>query len=165
GLLGAKYYAENPLYPLAKTLANINIDGVNQWGRTSDVTVIGLGNSTLDDVLREAATTAERTISPDPEPEKGYFYRSDHFEFAKQGVPALYTDSGVEYIGKPPGYSQQRRDEYVANDYHKPSDEIKPDWDLAGAVDDARLLVDVGFRVLQGTTWPAWKPGVEFKRK
>ncbi|MGH7177269.1 MAG: M28 family metallopeptidase [Tepidisphaeraceae bacterium] len=165
GLLGAKYYAENPLYPLAKTLANINIDGVNQWGRTSDVTVIGLGNSTLDDVLLEAATAAERTLAPDPEPEKGYFYRSDHFEFAKQGVPALYTDSGVDYIGKPPGYSQQKRDEYVANDYHKPSDEIKPDWDLSGAVDDARLLVDVGYRVLQATTWPEWKPGVEFKRK
>lgn len=164
-LLGAKYYAENPLYPLAKTLANINIDGVNQWGRTSDVTVIGLDNSTLDDVLRDAASAANRTITPDPEPEKGYFYRSDHFEFAKQGVPALYTDSGVEYIGKPPGYSQQKRDEYVANDYHKPSDEVKPDWDLAGAVDDARLLVDVGFRVLQATAWPEWKPGVEFKRK
>jgi Zn-dependent M28 family amino/carboxypeptidase len=164
-LLGAKYYAENPLYPLAQTLANINIDGVNQWGSTSDVTVIGLGNSTLDDVLRDAATAVRRTITPDPEPEKGYFYRSDHFEFAKQGVPALYTDSGVEYIGKPPGYSQQKRDEYVANDYHKPSDEVKPDWDLAGAVDDARLLVNVGYRVAQAATWPEWKPGVEFRRK
>ncbi|MGQ0643652.1 MAG: M28 family metallopeptidase [Gemmatimonadaceae bacterium] len=165
GLLGAKYYAENPLYPLAKTVANLNIDGVNQWGRTSDVTVIGLGNSTLDDVLRDATTAVERTIAPDPEPEKGYFYRSDHFEFAKQGVPALYIDSGVEYIGKPPGYSQQKRDEYVNNDYHKPSDDVKPDWDLAGAVDDARLLVDVGYRVAQGSTWPDWKPGVEFRRK
>jgi Zn-dependent M28 family amino/carboxypeptidase len=165
GLLGARYYAENPLYPLAKTLANINIDGVNQWGRTSDVTVIGLGNSTLDDVLRQAATAAQRTLSPDPEAEKGYFYRSDHFEFAKQGVPALYIDTGVEYIGKPPGYSQQKRDEYVNNDYHKPSDEVKPDWDLSGAVDDARLLVDVGYRVAQGSAWPEWKPGVEFRRK
>ncbi len=165
GLLGAKYYAENPLYPLAKTVANFNIDGVNQFGRTSDVTVIGLGNSTLDDVLREAAASVNRTITPDPEPDKGYFYRSDHFEFAKQGVPALYMDSGVEYIGKPPGYAQEKRDEYVNNDYHKPSDEIKPDWDLGGAVDDARLLVDVGFRVAQSATWPDWKPGVEFKRK
>ncbi|MGH7695613.1 MAG: M28 family metallopeptidase [Gemmatimonadaceae bacterium] len=165
GLLGAKYYAENPLYPLGKTLADFNIDGVNQWGRTSDVTVIGLGNSTLDDVLREALTATKRTISRDPEPEKGFFYRSDHFEFAKQGVPALYMDTGVEYIGKPPGYSQQKRDEYTNNDYHKPSDEIKPDWDLSGAVEDGRLLVDVGLRVAQSATWPDWKPGVEFKRQ
>ncbi|HEY7568178.1 MAG TPA: M28 family metallopeptidase [Gemmatimonadaceae bacterium] len=165
GLLGAKYYAENPLYPLAKTVADFNIDGVNQWGRTSDVTVIGLGNSTLDDVLRDALAAEKRTISPDPEPEKGFFYRSDHFEFAKQGVPALYMDSGVEYIGKPPGYSQQKRDEYTNDDYHKPSDEIKPDWDLAGAVEDGRLLLDVGFRVAESATWPDWKPGVEFKRK
>jgi Zn-dependent M28 family amino/carboxypeptidase len=165
GLLGAKYYAENPLYPLAKTVADFNIDGVNQWGRTSDVTVIGLGNSTLDDVLRAALAAEKRTIAPDPEPEKGFFYRSDHFEFAKQGVPALYMDSGVDYIGKPPGYSQQKRDEYTNDDYHKPSDEIKPDWDLAGAVEDGRLLVDVGFRVAQSATWPDWKPGVEFKRK
>jgi Zn-dependent M28 family amino/carboxypeptidase len=165
GLLGAKYYAENPLYPLAQTLANINIDGVNQWGSTSDVTVIGLGNSTLDDVLGAATRAVGRTIAPDPESEKGYFYRSDHFEFAKQGVPALYIDSGVEYIGKPAGYSQQKRDEYVTNDYHKPSDEVKPDWDLAGAVDDARLLVEVGYRVAEAATWPDWKPGVEFRRK
>jgi Zn-dependent M28 family amino/carboxypeptidase len=165
GLLGAKYYAENPLYPLAQTLANINIDGVNQWGSTSDVTVIGLGNSTLDDVLADATRAVGRTIAPDPESDKGYFYRSDHFEFAKQGVPALYIDSGVEYIGKPAGYSQQKRDEYVTNDYHKPSDEVKADWDLSGAVDDARLLVEVGYRVAQGSTWPEWKPGVEFRRK
>jgi Zn-dependent M28 family amino/carboxypeptidase len=116
-------------------------------------------------VLREATTAVDRTITPDPEADKGFFYRSDHFEFAKQGVPALYMDSGVEYIGKPPGYSQEKRDEYVNNDYHKPSDEIKPDWDLAGAIDDARLLVDVGLRVAQAETWPDWKPGVEFKRK
>ena len=163
GLLGAKYYAENPVYPLAKTLANINMDGVNQWGRTSDVGVIGLGNSTLDDVLAAVAQETQRTIVADPEPEKGYFYRSDHFEFAKQGVPALYTDAGVNYIGKPPAYSQQKRDEYVANDYHKPSDEVKPDWDLSGAVEDTKMLYLVGWRVAQGQTWPEWKPGTEFK--
>ncbi len=163
GLLGAKYYAENPLYPLAKTLANINMDGVNQWGRTRDVTVIGLGNSTLDDLLSEAAAAAGRTLSPDAEPEKGFFYRSDHFEFAKQGVPALYTDSGTEYLDKPAGYAKEKRDEYTANDYHKPSDEIKPDWDLSGAVEDLRLLFEVGLRVANGGTWPEWKPGTEFK--
>jgi Zn-dependent M28 family amino/carboxypeptidase len=162
-LLGARYYAENPLYPLTKTLANINMDGVNQWGRTRDVVVIGLGNSTLDDVLREAATARGRTVAPDPEPEKGLFYRSDHFEFAKLGVPALYTDSGIEYVDKPPGYGQQKRDEYTAKDYHKPSDEVKPDWDLSGAVEDTQLLFEVGHRVAQSERFPEWKPGTEFK--
>lgn len=163
GLLGAKYYAENPLYPLASTVANINIDGINQWGRTEDIVVIGLGNSTLDDVLMEAAATQGRRVLPDAEPEKGFYYRSDHFEFAKQGVPALYTDEGTEYIGKPAGYGQQKRDEYTANDYHKLSDEVKPDWDLAGAVEDAQLLFQVGYRVSQRAAFPEWKPGTEFK--
>jgi len=163
GLLGAAHYAENPLYPLNKTLANLNMDGVNQWGRTKDIVVVGLGNTTLDDVLTEAAKLDNRTLRPDPEPEKGFYYRSDHFEFAKKGVPALYTDSGEEYIGKPAGYSQQKRDEYNSRDYHKPSDEVKADWDLAGAMDDLRLLFHVGYRVAQGDKWPEWKQGTEFK--
>jgi Zn-dependent M28 family amino/carboxypeptidase len=163
GLLGAKYYAENPLYPLVKTVANVNMDGINQWGRTRDVVVVGLGNSTLDDVLAEAAATQGRQLSPDAEPEKGFYYRSDHFEFAKQGVPALYTDDGVDYIDKPQGYSQQKRDEYTNVDYHKESDEIKSDWDLAGAVEDAQLLFQVGYRVSQRRAFPEWKPGTEFK--
>ncbi len=165
GLLGAKYYATNPLYPLERTLANINMDGANQWGRTRDVVVVGDGNSTLDDLLREAATQQSRTVKPDPEPEKGFFYRSDHFEFAKQGVPALYPDTGTEYIDKPAGYSQQKRDEYTKNDYHKVTDEIKPDWDLSGAIEDGQLLVLVGYRVAQGDKYPEWKPGTEFKAK
>jgi Zn-dependent M28 family amino/carboxypeptidase len=164
-LLGARYYAENPLYPLSTTLANINMDGVNQWGRTRDVVVIGLGNSTLDDVLREVASGRGRTVAPDPEPEKGFFYRSDHFEFAKLGVPALYTDSGIEYIDKPAGYGETKRDEYTANDYHKPSDEVKPDWDLSGAVEDTQLLFEIGYRVAQGDRYPEWKPGTEFKAR
>ena len=165
GLLGAKYYAENPLYPLAKTVANINMDGLNQWGRTSDMVVIGLGNSTLDDVLGEAAATQNRRLVPDAEPEKGFYYRSDHFEFAKQGVPALYTDAGVEFVGKPEGYGQEKREQYTAEDYHKPSDEIKPDWDLAGAVEDTRLLFQVGYRVSETPAFPEWKPGTEFKAR
>jgi Zn-dependent M28 family amino/carboxypeptidase len=165
GLLGAKYYGNNPLYPLNKTLANINMDGVNQWGRTSDLVIVGYGNSTMDDLLTEAAARQGRTIIPDPEPEKGFFYRSDHFEFAKQGVPALYTDAGVTYVGKPAGYGDQKRDQYTANDYHKPSDEIKPDWDLTGAVDDAQLMFMVGYRVAQSDVWPEWKPGTEFRAK
>jgi Zn-dependent M28 family amino/carboxypeptidase len=163
GLLGAKYYAENPLYPLARTVADINIDGVNQWGRTSDITLVGYGNSTLDSLLGEAAAAQGRVIKPDAEPEKGYFYRSDHFEFAKKGVPALYTHSGIEYLEKPAGYGLEKRQRYVADDYHKPSDEIKPDWDLSGAVEDLRLFFQVGLSLANGTTWPEWKPGTEFK--
>jgi len=163
GLLGAKYYAANPLYPLERTVANINMDGINQWGRTRDVVVVGYGNSTLDDILAEAAAGQGRVLAPDPESEKGFFYRSDHFEFAKKGVPALYTDSGTEFLDKPADYGQSKREEYTANDYHKPSDEIKPDWDLTGAVEDLALLFHVGYRVAQGSTWPEWKPGTEFK--
>ncbi len=165
GLLGAKYYATNPLYPLNKTLANINMDGVNQWGKTRDIIIVGLGNSTLDDVLRAAAAQRNRVIKPDAEPEKGFFYRSDHFEFAKQGVPALYTDAGDDFINKPAGYSQTKRDEYTARDYHKVSDEIKPDWDLSGAVEDLRLLATVGYTVAQGARYPEWKPGTEFRAR
>jgi Zn-dependent M28 family amino/carboxypeptidase len=165
GLLGAKYYAENPLYPLNKTLANINMDGANQWGRTKDVTMVGDDNSSLIDLLKEAATSQGRVVNPDPESEKGFYYRSDHFEFAKQGVPALYADTGVDFIGKDPNYSKQKRDEYTNKDYHKVSDEIKPDWDLTGAVEDAQLLTMIGYRVAQGDKYPEWKAGSEFKAK
>jgi Zn-dependent M28 family amino/carboxypeptidase len=165
GLIGSKYYAENPIYPLEKTVANINIDGVNQWGKTRDITVIGLGNSTLDDVLKQAAGEQGRILRPDPEPEKGFYYRSDHFNFAKQGVPALDPSDGIDFIGKPKGWAQVKRDEYTAKDYHKPSDEIKPDWDLSGAAEDAKLLTTVGYRVANTDAFPQWKPGTEFKAK
>jgi Zn-dependent M28 family amino/carboxypeptidase len=165
GLLGAKWYATNPLYPLNKTLANINVDGVNQWGRTKDLVLIGLGNSTVDDVAQQVAAERHRTISPDPEPGKGFFYRSDHFEFAKEGVPALDPDAGTNFIGKDAGYGQKKRDEYTNNDYHKPSDQVKPDWDLTGAAEDSKLFYLVGYRIANGATWPEWKPGTEFKAK
>jgi Zn-dependent M28 family amino/carboxypeptidase len=141
------------------------MDGLNQWGRTKDVVIVGLGNSTLDDVLKAEAEQQGRVVKPDPEPEKGFFYRSDHFEFAKEGVPALYPDSGTEFIGKPEQYAQQKRDEYTARDYHKVSDEVKTDWDLAGAVEDLQLLFRVGYRVARDEKLPEWKPGTEFKAK
>lgn len=165
GLLGSKYYAANPLYPLNKTLANINMDGLNQWGRTKDMSIVGYGNSTMDDILKAKATAQNRTVGAEKEPENGTFYRSDHFEFAKQGVPALYIHSGDDYIGKAPGYAQGKRDYYRTNDYHKPSDEVKSDWDLSGAVEDLQLLFAVGLEVAQGNKWPEWKPGTEFKAK
>ncbi len=164
GLLGSKYYATNPLYPLNKTLADINMDEANQWGRTRDLTIVGLGNTTLDEVAQEAAQMqGGRVLQPDPEPEKGGFYRSDHFEFSKQGVPAVSPGAGIDYIGKPAGWGTQKRDDYTEHDYHKPSDEIKPDWDLSGAVEDAQLYMIVGYRVAQGDKYPEWKPGTEFK--
>jgi len=164
-LLGAKFYASNPLYPLDKTAANINMDGVNQWGRTRDFTVIGLGNSTLDDVLTAVLSADGRVVRPDQEPEKGFYYRSDHFEFAKKGVPALDPDDGIDFIGKDSTYGMKKRDEYTAKDYHQPSDEVKPDWDLSGAVEDGRVLFRVGLIVAQRDALPEWKPGNEFKAK
>ena len=165
GLVGAKFYGTHPLYPLTKTAANINIDGINQWGKTSDFTVIGLGNSTLDDDLVAVLKTQNRTVRPDAEPEKGFYYRSDHFEFAKQGVPALDTDAGIEFIGKPAGYGLQKRDEYTEKDYHAVSDEVKPDWDLSGGVQDAQTLFKVGVSVANTDRMPEWKAGTEFKAK
>ncbi len=165
GLLGAKYYAEHPLYPLNKTLADINMDGINQWGRTRDLVIVGKGNSNLDDVAAALAKSQDRTTIGDAEPEKGHFYRSDHFEFAKQGVPALDAESGVDYIGKPAGYGTQKRQEYTANDYHKVSDEVKPDWDLSGAVEDLQLLFQVGYRVSLDAHYPEWNARAEFKTK
>jgi Zn-dependent M28 family amino/carboxypeptidase len=165
GLLGSEYYSVTPIYPLAKTLANLNVDEVNPWGRTKDITVIGLGASDLDDYLRDAAAEQSRTLRSDPEPEKGFYYRSDHFNFAKQGVPALYADDGVEFIGKPPEYGKQKRDEFTKTDYHQPSDQIKPDWDFSGAEEDAQLMFAVGYRVANADKYPEWKPGNEFRLK
>jgi Zn-dependent M28 family amino/carboxypeptidase len=112
-----------------------------------------------------AAATQNRKIVPETSPEKGYFYRSDHFEFAKQGVPALYAESGVQSLDKGADYLKQKVDAYTANDYHKVSDEVKPDWDLAGAVEDLQLYFRVGYQVAQDSKWPEWKPGTEFKEK
>ena len=165
GLLGAEYYAEKPLYPLKNTLADINMDGLNQWGRTKDMVLIGLGNSNLDDVATEVLKSHERTVTGDAEPEKGFFYRSDHFEFAKQGVPALDPEAGIDYIGKPAGYGKEKRDYYTEHDYHKPSDEVKPDWDLSGAVEDLRILFETGDRIADGQYYPLWNTGAEFKAK
>jgi Zn-dependent M28 family amino/carboxypeptidase len=165
GLLGAKYYATHPLYPLERTLANINLDVINLWGPTKDLISIGMGNSTLDDILVEIAGTRGRTVVPDADPEKGYYFRSDHFEFAKQGVPALDPKGGREYVGKSADFGKQKQAEYTAKDYHKPSDQVKPDWDLTGAAADLGILLELGYRVAQGDRYPEWKPGSEFKAR
>ena len=163
GLLGAKWYAANPLYRLNKTLANINVDVLNAWGPTRDVVVIGMGNSSLDEVLAEAATPLGRTLVPDLEPSKGFFYRSDHFEFAKRGVPALYIDEGNDYISHPVGFAAVKDSLWTADLYHKPADEVDPTWDMTGAIADLQLLYEVGRRVANADSWPSWKEGTEFK--
>jgi Zn-dependent M28 family amino/carboxypeptidase len=165
GLLGSQYYAEHPLYPLARTAAVINLDAMNLLGRTRDIVSVGLGNSTLDEALAAAAAEQGRVVKPDPEPEKGFFYRSDHFNFAKQGVPALDPGSGTEYIGKPADWGMKMRDEYTTKHYHRPSDDVKDYWDLSGLVEDAQLFLTVGYRVAETARLPEWKPGTEFKAK
>ncbi len=165
GLLGAKFYAEHPLYPLEKTLADTNIDGVNPWGKTHDLEDLTNGNSALDDLLAQAAARQGRVMKPNSEPEKGGFYRVDSFEFAKAGVPVLHAARGIEIIGKPPEYGKQKRDEFVAKHYHQPSDEVDPGWDLSGAVQDIQLLFEVGYQVANGDKFPEWKAGSEFKAK
>lgn len=163
GLLGSQYYSVIPVYPLSKTLANINMDGLNTWGPTKDLTVIGLGASELDDYATAAAAEQGRVLRPDAEPEKGFYYRSDHFNFAKQGVPAFDPSEGVDFVGKPAGYGMQKRNEYTANDYHKPQDEIKPGWDLTGAVLDLNLFLAIGYRVANAARYPEWRVGNEFR--
>ncbi len=163
GLLGSEYYARQPLYPLAKTLANINMDALNVNGRTRDLTIIGLGASELDDYARAAAREQGRVLKPDAEPEKGFYYRSDHFNFAKQGVPALTVDEGTDFVGKPATFSEQVRAKWTADVYHKPSDEVTPEWDLSGLAEDVQLLFAVGYRVAEADRYPAWAPGNEFR--
>ncbi len=113
--------------------------------------------------MRDAAGEQGRVIRPDAEPEKGFYYRSDHFNFAKKGVPAFDPDAGIEFIGKPEAYGKQKRDEYTGRDYHAPSDEIKPEWDLNGAAEDAKLFLAIGYRVANADKFPEWKTGNEFK--
>jgi len=163
GLLGSQYYAVTPIYPLAKTVAEINMDELNVTGATRDLTLIGYGASDLDDYASAAASEQGRTVHADAEPEKGYYYRSDHFNFAKMGVPALNPDQGIDYTSKPAEYSQKVRDNWTSNVYHTPKDVVTPDWDLSGAAQDVKLLLAVGYRVAQADKFPEWKPGNEFK--
>ncbi|HEX9760495.1 MAG TPA: M28 family metallopeptidase, partial [Candidatus Acidoferrales bacterium] len=163
GLLGSRYYAEQPLYPLARTAGVVNMDSVNTWGPTRDIVMVGKGSSTLDEIVEAVAAERNRTVKPDPEPEKGFFYRSDHFNFAKKGVPAFYPNRGIEFTGKPEGWGMEARAQYTAEDYHKPSDQIKDWWDLNGTVEDARLFLLIGYRIANADHMPEWKPGTEFK--
>ncbi len=161
-MLGSEYYAANPVYPLDRTLADVNIEMLNVHGRTRDLTVIGLGTSDLDDIARGAAARQGRTLKPDPEPERGMYYRSDHFSFARRGVPAFEPDQGDDYVGKPAGYGLEVRKEFYSRIYHTPADRVRPDWDLSGGIEDLQLDWMVGYLVAQGAGYPQWKPGAEF---
>ncbi len=164
GLLGAKYYAAHPLYPLDRTLADINIDGVNAWGKTRDLEEVSAGQTTLGDILSRAAQRQGRVLKPNSEPEKGSFYRADHFELSKLGVPSLYTGSRPkEFLGKSADFGQKKSDDYNVNRYHQVSDEVDPAWDLSGAVQDIQLLFEVGYEVAHAEEYPTWLPGSEFK--
>src|SRR5687768_5345606 len=165
GLLGSRYYAQNPLYPLERTLAVMNMDGANQFGRTSDLEVIGFGASTIDDIGIAVAKEQGRTVRADSHPERGSYYRSDHFEFAKVGVPAFYPKSGKQFIGQPADFGEKKVAEYIARDYHQVSDEVKPDWTFEGAAQDTEFLLLAGLRIANASTWPEWKPGNEFKAR
>ncbi len=165
GLLGSQYYSVTPIYPLAKTVADINMDSWNVHGRTKDLTLVGYGASDLDDYARDAAGEQGRLVHADAEPEKGFYYRSDHFNFAKQGVPALDPDGGMQFIGKPADYGQKMRDEWNEQRYHKPADVVMPEWDMTGTREDVKVFFAIGYRVAQADKMPEWKPGNEFKAK
>jgi Zn-dependent M28 family amino/carboxypeptidase len=163
GLWGSAYYAENPIYPPNKTVANINMDGLNMVGKTKDIVIIGQGQSELEDYLQEASNKVGRDISFETHPEAGYYYRSDHFNFAKVGIPALYTKRGIDVTGKSKEYGQQMEDEYRDKHYHRPSDEYNDTWNLEGGIEDLKLLFMVGRRLATEDKWPGWKTGSEFK--
>jgi Zn-dependent M28 family amino/carboxypeptidase len=163
GLLGSKYYAAHPTLPPGRIAAIINIDGIATNGRTRDLTMLGMGKSSLDDWIKKLVAMQGRVVVNDQFPDRGYFYRSDQFPLARVGVPAAYFDDGTDVIGKPAGYGKQKKEEYEAKDYHQPSDELKPDWDLSGAVEDAQLCFYLGVKVADETALPAWRPGDEFE--
>ncbi len=163
GLLGSEYLARHPPVPLGRIAADINIDGANVFGRTRDVTVIGLGKSDLDTTLRSLARSQGRILRGDQLPDRGYFYRSDQFSFARVGVPSAYFESGLDYRGRPAGWGREKREAWEETRYHQPSDELTPDWDLSGAVEDARLQFALGYSVAQATGLPSWTRGDEFE--
>ena len=163
GLLGSAHYAENPPFPLDRTVAGINMDGLNIYGRMHDITVIGYGASELEVELAAAAATQRRVVRPEPTPERGYFYRSDHFNLAKKGVPVLYTANGIDHVEHGPDWTLRQQEAWIAAHYHKPSDEYDPAWDLTGAVDDLELLFAVGHGLAASDHWPNWNDGNEFR--
>jgi Zn-dependent M28 family amino/carboxypeptidase len=163
GLLGSEYLVRHPPVPLGRLALDINMDGFKIFGATRDVAVLGLGKTSLDRTLAALAGAQGRKLVADPFPDQGHFYRSDQFSFARAGVPALHYSAGVDVVGKPTGWGRAQHDAWVATHYHQPSDELSPDWDLAGAVQDARLYFTLGYAVAQAKGLPTWVKGDEFE--
>ena len=163
GLLGSEYYAANPTFPPGKIAANINYDGGNIWGHTHDVTYIGLGKSTIDEIATLIAAEQGRVVKPDQFADKGYFYRSDQFSFAKIGVPAMYLDTGTDFVDRPPEWGREQQDHYTEVNYHQPSDEYDPSWNLEGMIQDALLGYWTGLAIANADEMPTWAPGDEFE--
>jgi Zn-dependent M28 family amino/carboxypeptidase len=164
GLLGSKYYAAHPVIPLAKTVAVINLDAMTMVGPAKDFTVIGLGNSELDDWLAPIAASQKRVLKQESSPEKGLFFRSDHFSFAKSGVPAIYAKGGIENLEKGPEYGQAIIDDYTVEHYHKAADNFDPNWDLRGVVQDLNALQYLGKLLANSDKWPNYREGNAFKK-
>ncbi|HSN16785.1 MAG TPA: M28 family metallopeptidase [Gammaproteobacteria bacterium] len=162
-LLGAAYYVAHPLFPLSHTVADLNMDVLDTFGKTRDITVRGRFMSGVDDVLAAQAKAQGMTLAQDSQPEKGYYFRADHFEFAKAGVPALSIALGTDYVGHPAGWGLQQQQDYTAHRYHKPADVYDPSWDLSGMLQQLTLMYDTGQVLADSRQWPDWKPGSPFK--
>ncbi|WP_338853269.1 M28 family metallopeptidase [Alteromonas macleodii] len=165
GLLGSKYYASNPVIPIENTVANINMDAMNVLGKTKNVAVVGMGKSEMEDYLEAAAAKQGRTLTQEDRPEAGYYYRSDHFSFAKQGVPALYAEGGNEPADEETAKYRKRMNVIVTGCYHQVCDQYREDWDLSGIVQDTQMLFDVGVGVANAEAWPKWNEASEFQRQ
>jgi Zn-dependent M28 family amino/carboxypeptidase len=163
GLLGSQYLVEHPPVPVGLMAADINIDGANIWGRTRDVSVIGLGKSSVDDAIVKLAKAQGRAVKPDELSDRGFFYRSDQFNFARWGVPAAYFSSGHDFLGKPEGWGKKMREEWEDKHYHQPSDELTDAWDLTGAVEDTQLYFELGLELANAPRVPTWNKGDEFE--
>jgi len=164
GLLGAEWYARHPLFPLAATAAVLNVDGANLWGRTEDIAPLGTDRSDLGVLVRAAAQAEGMVVAPEQHPEQGMFFRQDHFPFARAGVPALAMDHGLRYVGRPEGWGQERYEEFNTQHYHQPSDSYHADWDLSGAVQQARVVLRTAWAAASAESLPQWAPGSEFRR-
>lgn len=163
GLLGSEYYAANPTFAPGRIAANLNYDGGNIWGHTHDVTFVGLGKSTIDEIVTMVAEEQGRVVKPDQFSDKGYFYRSDQFSFAKIGVPAMYLDTGTDFVDRPPEWGREQQDHYTEVNYHQPTDEYDASWTFEGMIDDALLGYWTGLAIANADDKPTWNPGDEFE--
>jgi len=163
GLLGSKYYAENPIYPLASTVGGVNMDALSVAGPSRDMVIVGAGKSELEDYVRRAVEAEGRILVPEPTPERGYYYRSDHFSFARQGVPMAYFEAGEDLVKGGRAAGAAAAEAYIANRYHGPKDEYDPNWDWSGTIQDIQLFYTIGRQLAESNAWPNWNPTAEFR--